>query len=71
MSLKEDFVVWKTHPITKQVFAALREREADVLEALATSAGKDSVLDSFRSGYIAAVRDVVLTTLEDEENSND
>jgi len=71
MSLKEDFVVWKTHPITKQVFNVLRKREADLTEFLIDSAGENSVTDAYRRGYIHAVRDVILTNLEDEENSND
>lgn len=71
MSLKQDFLDWKQHPITKAVFAELKQREDDLKDALAVSAGLDPKEDSYRRGYIAAVRDFYLTTLEDKENTND
>ena len=65
MSTKQEFADWKSHPITKAVFDALKEREAAILEVFATSAGVDPAQDRFHAGYIAAVRDVYLTSAED------
>lgn len=70
MSLKSEFVDWKSHPITKRVFEGLREQEANLLDQLATSAGIDSTDDRFKVGYISALRDVYLIRLEDEEDTN-
>ena len=61
-----EFLDWKAHPITKRVFEGLREQEALMVEALATSAGEDASADRFKVGYIAALRDVYLIRLEDE-----
>ena len=66
MTIKSEFLDWKQHPITKRVFAGLQEQEAEVSEQLITSAGIDSLEDRFKSGYIAALRDVYLIRLEDE-----
>jgi len=67
MSSKADFMDWKSHPITKQVFEGLREQEHTVMETLAVSAGTDSLQDRFHAGYIAALRDLYLIRLEDED----
>ena len=64
-----DFTDWKAHPITKRVFEGLKEQEQAMTEALVTSAGEDSASDRFKVGYIAALRDVYLIRLEDEENA--
>jgi hypothetical protein len=60
-----DFTDWKQHPITKQVFAGLKEQEGLMMDSLATSAGVDSSEDRFKVGYISALRDVYLIRLED------
>ncbi len=70
MSLKQDFLDWKSHPVTKRVFEGLKEQEALLLEQLAQSAGIDSSEDRYRAGYIAALRDVYLIRLEDEGDTN-
>lgn len=70
MSLKQDFLDWKSHPVTKRVFDGLKEQEALFVEQLAQSAGIDSNEDRFRAGYIAALRDVYLIRLEDEGDTN-
>jgi hypothetical protein len=70
MSLKSEFADWKTHPITKRVFEGLREQEQIQLEQLAVSAGVEPTDDRFKVGYIAALRDVYLIRLEDEEDTN-
>lgn len=68
MSLKAEFVDWKSHPITKRVFDGLREQENLMKEMLVESAGIDPSEDRYRAGYIAALRDVYLVRLEDEES---
>ena len=70
MSLKQDFLDWKSHPVTKRVFEGLKEQEALMQEQLAQSAGIDSSEDRYRVGYIAALRDVYLIRLEDEGDTN-
>lgn len=70
MSIKSEFLDWKQHPITKRVFAGLQEQENLIAEELVASAGIDSLEDRFKSGYIAALRDVYLVRLEDEEGTN-
>lgn len=70
MTIKSEFLDWKQHPITKRVFAGLLEQEQSITEQLITSAGVDPAEDRFKSGYIAALRDVYLIRLEDEEDMN-
>ena len=67
MSSKADFIDWKSHPVTKQVFDGLRQQEAPVVETLTVSAGVDPLQDRFHAGYIAALRDFYLIRLEDED----
>lgn len=62
---REEFADWKKHPVTKQVFEGLRERERDKAEELIQSAGIDSQQDRYLSGYIAALRDFYLIEAED------
>lgn len=70
MSLKQDFLDWKSHPVTKRVFEGLKEQEALLQEQLVQAAGIDSSEDRYRVGYIAALRDVYLIRLEDEGDTN-
>jgi hypothetical protein len=65
MSSKSDFIDWKSHPMTKAVFAALKEREDSVKETLAQTAGENSSMDRYYVGYIAALRDVYLVDSDD------
>jgi len=69
MSIKSEFLDWKQHPITKRVFAGLQEQEGMMAEQLVSAAGIDSLEDRYKSGYIAALRDVYLIRLEDEEDT--
>jgi hypothetical protein len=61
----KDFTEWKAHPVTKLVFQHLQERSNAVKEVLADSAGIDSLQDRFHSGYIAAVKDILLVQFDD------
>ena len=69
MNIKSEFLDWKQNPITKRVFAGLQEQEGIMAEQLVSSAGIDCLEDRFKSGYIAALRDVYLIRLEDEEDT--
>ena len=64
---KSEFVDWKSHPITKQVFSHLREREDMIKETLVISAGQDSTADRFLVGYVSALRDFYLIDMAEGE----
>lgn len=64
---KQDFLDWKQHPVTKQVFAAFTEREFNILQDLGTSAGLDPQEDRYKVGYISALRDFYQVDLEDTQ----
>jgi hypothetical protein len=68
---KQDFLDWKQHPVTKEIFSLLRQQEENIKEQLATSAGLDPAEDRYRAGYIAAYRDIYLIRPEDGEETND
>lgn len=70
MTIQSEFLDWKQHPITKRVFAGLKEQELDMSERLITSAGEFPAEDRFKVGYIAALRDVYLIRLEDEGDAS-
>jgi hypothetical protein len=61
----KDFTDWKSHPVTKLVFQNLQERAEAIKDILAESAGIDSQQDRFHAGYIAAVKDILLTQYEE------
>lgn len=69
MSFREDFIQWKTHPITKLVIESMQQRASHLKEELALSAGIDPLLDRFRSGYIAAANDFSDIDLVDKEDA--
>lgn len=62
---KEEWVEWKSMPVTEEFFARVQERIQDSLDILAETAGIDSVNDSFHRGFITALREVLNTTVED------
>lgn len=62
-----EFLEWKLHPVTKEIFAQLLERTNDMKEGLALSAGIDSVEDARKSGYISAVYDMIKADYEGTE----
>ena len=70
MSLKQDFLDWKQHPVTKRVFDGLREQEVLVTDQLVNAAGLEPLEDRYRVGYIAALRDLYLIRLDDEGDAN-
>lgn len=50
---------WKSLLVTQEFMGELKRRIEDQKEELASSAGVNSQLDSYRSGVIAALKDVV------------
>lgn len=70
MITKEDFIDWKAHPVTKQVFAEIRESIAAGKDEIAASAGINSLLDRERVGKLAgltALLDIQYDDVEDKE----
>ncbi len=55
---------WKHLEVTQEVLLELQRRIDVLSEELVMSAGIDPRLDAYRSGAIAALRDVVGITLE-------
>ena len=64
---KLDLLDWRQHPVTKQVFAAFKEREGQLLLSLGASVGLDPQEDRFRAGYLSALRDFYQVDLEDTQ----
>jgi hypothetical protein len=63
---KADFVDWKSHPVTKQVFTSLQGRIYDLQVELGYSAGSDQANDNRRVGAIQALRDVLTMDFDEE-----
>jgi len=64
---KKDFIDWKQHPITKEVFAILREKIYGMQIELGMSAGVDPRLDAMKVGAIQACNDVLDLEWEDDK----
>lgn len=58
---------WKQLVITQEVLAELKKRVESLKDSLVQSAGVDPRLDSYRSGAIAALQDVINFQFDDEE----
>lgn len=54
----DDYIMWKSHPVTEAIKASYVERIEEIKSELAGSAGVDSLHDRFRAGYIQAIIDV-------------
>ena len=65
----EDFVMWKAHPVTKNIFHQLQLRLDSNKEYLASSAGDDPKNDLIIRGYSQAITD--LLTIEYGDTQND
>jgi hypothetical protein len=57
---KSDFIDWKQHPVTKEVFRKLIERINIIQETLGDSAGENPLADRFSVGAIQAYKDILL-----------
>ena len=66
MITKQDFIDWKTHPVTKEVFASLIERIHQLQEELGGSAGEDVRQDAIKVGAIQACRDILDMSVDEE-----
>lgn len=51
---KQEWVDWKSNPVTKAFMLAMVERVKDAKDILSVSAGLDPVSDNFYRGFIAA-----------------
>jgi hypothetical protein len=58
---------WKSLAVTQEFMAELNSRIESYTEQLVTSAGVSPVADSYRSGAIMALRDVVDFHFDTEE----
>jgi hypothetical protein len=67
MTTRSEFMEWKSHPVTKQVFQELAHKEEDCKNILSVSAGINATEDRFFCGYIAALRDFYLIDVGDAE----
>ena len=56
-----------TSGVTKLMRRRIHERVKDLTEVLVTSAGHNPVLDSYNSGIISALRDVLENNFLDED----
>ena len=65
MSLKSEFLDWKTNMITVAYFEAINERIKDATETLVATAGLDSLQDNFHRGFIYAYRELLDFKVED------
>jgi hypothetical protein len=66
---KEDWLVWKSDPITKMFYEACEERIEDAKELLVNSAGLEPTQDNFYRGFVYAYREMQDFRVEDEEQN--
>ncbi len=68
MSLKEDFVDWKRHPITEIMMGQLKQRYEDIKEMLVERAGSVQQGELAElAGAAKAIRDVLEISYDDFE----
>ena len=65
---KSEFMDWKQHPVTQEVFLQLKSRINELYEMLGDSAGQDSLQDSQFVGAIKAYKDMINIEFESEES---
>jgi len=65
MSLKSEFLDWKTNMITVAYFEAIHERIKDATAGLIESAGLDNAQDNFWRGFIHAYGEMLDFRVED------
>jgi hypothetical protein len=64
---QNDFIDWKRHPVTQQVFSQLLDRVEYETERLIENAGADPTVDAQRAGGIKAYRDVLSISHEETQ----
>ena len=62
---KEEFVDWKSNPVTREVIKSLNYKIDELSYLLSSSAGVNPIEDRFKAGAIAAYRDLTLIAWED------
>lgn len=70
MITKEDFIQWRSEPVTKRVFELIAEKLNLGIEELSYRAGENPVTDREYVGKISAYRDLLgisFYELEDED----
>ncbi len=63
---KSEFIDWKGHPVTKEVFRILSGRIQDMYEMLGSSAGLDPGQDREFVGAIKAYKDMITIEYTEE-----
>lgn len=63
---RKDFIDWKAGPITKAVFAQIRNNIRGLQEELGESAGIDPRADAIKVGAIRAYNDVLELDFDEE-----
>ena len=64
---KSDFLDWKSHPITKEVFAQISSNIYGLQVELGGTAGKDAWADTLKVGAIQALSDILDMDFEMED----
>jgi hypothetical protein len=64
---KSEYIDWKNHPVTLEIFRQLQRRMNDLQEMLGESAGVDPRQDAVYVGAIKAYKDLVTIDFYDEE----
>lgn len=67
---KTEFIDWKQHPVTQNVFSQLTARVQNIQEILGQSAGTNPAQDREFVGAVKAYNDILNMDFE-EEASND
>lgn len=71
MVSKDEFLDWKKNPVTIAVFASIVEKINLGATELSYSAGIDTSEDRYKTGMIAAYRDVLEVQLDDVEGASE
>ena len=62
---KDDFISWKSNPVTKAFYSACFDRVSDAKDVLGDTAGQDPDQDNFYRGFIHAYREMFDFRVED------
>lgn len=71
MISKEDFIQWKSEPVTKRIMELITEKIKSGMEELSYCAGSDPITDRERVGKLAAFRDVLGVSFYDLEDEDE
>lgn len=65
---KSDFIDWKRHPVTQQVFSQLEARVTEIADQMVSQAGYiDPRMNAYMGGSIAAYKDMLLIDFEEPQ----